>query len=187
MLNAYLGNFHPDLEDALFQHVTEIKSKDKLAQIAIVSPSEHIQKRIKTLLTAEHGMCLMGVHFLTFHASSLKLYEEKYGLTSHMICDDFFFTEMIRHILGTGSTGTNLFTNFAGTPEGCMAIWRTIRELREARIEPGNVIDGIRDGLFEKDDSEKLLALMAIYREFLQKKTDEAIIDSPALPDIAPG
>src|SRR4030066_1755934 len=187
MLNIYLGNFHPDLEDALFQHVTEIKGKDKLAQVAIGTPSDHIQKRIKTLLTTDHGMCLMGVHFLTFHSLSLKLYEEKYGLTSHMICDDFFFTEMIRHILGTGSAGTNLFTNFAGTPEGCMAIWRTIRELREARIEPGNVIDGIRDGLFEVDDSEKLLALMAIYREFLRKKTEHDIIDYSDLPDIASG
>lgn len=187
MLNIYLGNFHPDLEDALFQHVTEIKGKDKLVQVAIVAPSEHIQKRIKTLLTAEHGMCLMGVHFLTFHSLSLRLYEEKYGLTSHMICDDFFFTEMIRHILGTGNTGTNLFSNFAGTPEGCMAIWRTIRELREARVEPGNVIDGIRDGLFEPDDAEKLLALMAIYREFLQRKTDHDIIDYSDLPDIASG
>src|SRR3990170_2675111 len=187
MLNAYLGNFHPDLEDALFQHVTEIKRKDRLAQIAVVTPSEHIQRRIKTLLTAEHGMCLMGVHFLTFHALSLKLYEEKYGLTSHMICDDFFFTEMIRHILGTGNTEANLFSNFAGTPEGCMAIWRSIRELREARVDIGNVIDGIRDGLFDPEDSEKLLALMAIYREFLQRKTDKNIIDYSDLPDIASG
>src|SRR4030067_701962 len=116
MLNIYLGNFHPDLEDSLFQHVSDIKSQDNLAQIAVVTPSGHIQKRIKTLLTAEHGMCLMGVQFLTFHALSLRLYEDKYGLTSHMICDDFFFTEMIRHILETENTGTNLFRNFAGTP-----------------------------------------------------------------------
>ena len=185
MLNIYLGNFHPDLEDALCQHISEIKKTDKLAPVAIVTPSEHIRKRIKTLLTAERGMCLMGVHFLTFHALSLRLYEEKYGLTSHMICDDFFFTEMIRHILGSGTAETNLFSNFAGTPEGCMAIWRTIRELREARVEPENIIDGIRDGLFEPDDCEKLLALLAVYREVLQRKRDKDIIDYSDLPDIA--
>ena len=185
MLNIYLGNFHPDLEDALCQHISEIKKTDKLTPVAIVTPSGHIRKRIKTLLTAERGMCLMGVHFLTFHALSMRLYEEKYGLTSHMICDDFFFTEMIRHILGSGTAETNLFSNFAGTPEGCMAIWRTIRELREARVEPENIIDGIRDGLFEPDDCEKLPALLAVYREVLQRKRDKDIIDYSDLPDIA--
>src|SRR3990172_2577642 len=167
MLNVYLGNFHPDLEDALCQHIAEIKKKDQLSQIAIVTPSDHIRKRLKTLLTIERGMCLMGVHFLTFHTLSLKLYEEKYGLMSqkmsHMICDDFFFTEMIRHILGTDAAETNLFRHFAETPEGCSAIWRTIRELREARVEPDNMIEAIRDGLFDGEDYEKIIALLVIY------------------------
>ncbi|MCC6544274.1 MAG: exodeoxyribonuclease V subunit gamma [Nitrospirae bacterium] len=190
MLNIYLGNIHPDLEDALFRHLSDIKSQDKLSQIAIVAPSGQVRKRLRTLLVSEHEMYLMGVDYLTFHSLSLKLYEEKYGLTSHMICDDFFFTEMIRHILETGNSEPNLFSNFAGTPEGCMAIWRTIRELREARVEPGIVEDGIRDGLFEDDDSEKLVSLMTIYKEFLRIKTASDIIDYSDLPvmasDVAP-
>ena len=189
MLNVYLGNFHPDLEDALSQHIAEIKKKDQLSQIAIVTPSDHIRKRLKTLLTIERGMCLMGVHFLTFHTLSLKLYEEKYGLMSqkmsHMICDDFFFTEMIRHILGTDASETNLFRHFAETPEGCSAIWRTIRELREARVEPDNMIEAIRDGLFDGEDYEKIIALLVIYKEFLLRKRDKSIIDYSDLPDMA--
>ncbi len=185
MLNVYLGNFHPDLEEALVQHVIEIRKKDELAEIAVVAPSEHIRTRIKTLLAAEHRMCLIGVHFLTFHALSLKLYEEKYALTSHMICDDFFFTEVIRHILVTDAAENNLFSSFAGSPEGCRAIWRTIRELREARVDPDNVIEGIRDGLFDQEDCEKILALLVIYKEFLQIKRDRDIIDYSDLPDIA--
>ncbi len=185
MINIYLGDFHPDLEDSLYQHISAVRRTDKLAQIAVVTPSEHVRKRLRTLLIAEHEMCLMGVHFLTFHALSLKLYEEKYGLTTHMICDDFFFTELVRNILETGNAGENVFTHFAGTPEGCMMIWRTIRELREARVDPGNVMDGIRDGLFETEDCEKLASLLHVYRELLRRKGEKEIIDYSDLPDIA--
>lgn len=187
MLNIYLGNYHPDLEESLFHHISEIKKADIYSQIAVVTPSEHIRKRIKTLLAAERGMSLIGVHFHTFHALSLKLYEEKYGLTSHTICDDFFFAEMIRKILFMGNEGTRLFSHFTQTPEGCMAIRRTIRELREARVEPENIMDGISEGLFCQDDSEKLAALLTVYREFLRIKSGKGIIDYSDLPDLSAG
>ncbi len=185
MLNVYLGNFHPDLEDALCKHISEIKKKDPLSQIALVVPSEHIRKRIKVLLTAERGMNLLGVHFLTFHTLSLKLCEETYGRMMHMISDDFFFSELIRQILRTGVTETNLFRQFAETQEGCSAIWRTIRELREARVEPDNIIEAIREGFFAQEDYEKIIAILAIYREFLLRKRDKDIIDYSDLPEIA--
>jgi hypothetical protein len=110
----------------------------------------------------------MGVHFLTFHALSLKLYEEKYGLTSHMICDDFFFTEMIRHILRTEQCREQICSVTLPEHWKVQAIWRTMQGTERGKVEPGNVIDGIGDGLFEPDDCEVTGTAGCLQRNFFR-------------------
>ena len=87
MLNVYLGNFHPDMEDALYNRIADLKKDDPLSAIAVIVPSDRIRLRIKTLFAVERGINLIGVHFLTFHSLSLKLYEERYGLIKNLIRD----------------------------------------------------------------------------------------------------
>ena len=185
MLNVYLGNFHPDLEDALCTNISNIKSADPLAPIAIITPSDRIRSRIKLLLTKERGMNLMGVHLLTFHSLAIKLNEEKYGHITRLIGDDFFFTEFIRHMIKTGAAGSDIFRHFSETPDGCAALWATIQDLRDARAEPDNIIEGIREGIFSPEDTDRIAPLILFYKEFLLRKNHANIMDYSDLPEIA--
>ena len=185
MLNVYLGNFHPDLEDALCNRISDLKKDDPLSAIAVIVPSDRIRLRIKTLFAVERGINLIGVHFLTFHSLSLKLYEERYGLIKNLIRDDFFFIEFIRHILKEGVGGADLIRQFSATPEGCTVLWRTLRDLMEARVDPDNIMEAVKEGIFSSEDREKITPLSLLYREFLSRKKIAGISDYYDLPETA--
>ncbi len=185
MLNVYLGNFHPDLEEALCEHLLTLKASDPLTPIAIIVPSDRIRSRIKLLLMKERDMNLMGVHFLTFHGLALRLYKERYGLVRRLIGDDFFFAEFIRYLLRTDATGIEVFRHFSETPDGCATLWATLQDLRDARVEPDNVTEAIQEGIFSSEDIERLFPLMLFYKEFLLRKKEVDIIDYSDLPVLA--
>lgn len=185
MLKVYLGKFHPDLEDALYKKISALKSDDPLSPVAIIVPSDRIRSRIKILLTGERGLNLMATHFLTFHSLTIRLHEERYGLLKNLIGDDFFFTEFLRHIIKLNPSGIDIFRPFSETPEGCATLWRTLQDLKDARVEPDNVIEAIREGVFSTEDTEKLIPLILLYKEFLLRKKDLGIIDYSDLPEIA--
>lgn len=185
MLKVYLGNFHPHLEEALCKNILSLKSEDPLAPVAVILPSGRIRSRIKFLLTVERRMDLMGVHFLTFHNLALKLYEEQYGLVRHLEQDDFFYIEFLRHTLRTDLPGAETFRKFAETAEGCAALWTTLQDLRDARVDPDSVIEAIREGIFSDEDLEKITPLILLYKGFLLRKKDFDFIDYTDLPEIA--
>ena len=185
MLNVYLGNFHPDLEETLCKNITTLKDTDPMAPMAIVVPSDRIRSRIKLMLAKERGINLMGVHFLTFHSLCVRLYQERYGLIKRLIGDDFFFIEFIRYLLKTGVTGADTFRHFSETPEGCATLWATIQDMTDAKVEPDNVIEAMREGVFSSEDIEKIAPLILFYKEFLLRKKAIDITDFSDLPEIA--
>lgn len=185
MLTVSLGNFHPDLEEALCKNILSLRSEDPLAPVGVIVPSGRLRSRIKFLLTVERGMDLMGIHFLTFHNLTLKLYEEQYGLVRHLEQDDFFYIEFLRHTLRTDLPGAEKFRKFADTPEGCAALWSTLQDLRDARVDPDSVIEAIREGIFSEEDLEKITPLILLYKGFLLRKKEFDFIDYADLPEIA--
>lgn len=188
MLNVCLGHFHPDLEDALCNTISSLKAGDPLAPIAILVPSGRIRSRLRSLFAKERGMSLLHLHLLTFHDLTVRLHEEKYGRLQRLIGDDFFFIEFIRQILNEGLSGMEMFRHFSETPDGCAALWATLEDLREARVDADNLdnlIGAIREGVFSAEDIEKITPLTGLYKAFLLKKGTLEIIDYSDLADIA--
>lgn len=185
MLTVYLGNFHPDLEDALCRNISAARREDPLSPLAVIVPSGRIRSRIKQLLTGERGINLLNIHFLTFHGLAARLYEERYGLIRHLQREDFFFAEFIRALLGTGISGCETFQHLRETPEGCATLWATLKDLKEAKVDPETVAEAIREGLFGAEDAGKITPLILLYKEFLLRKRALDIMDYADVVEIA--
>ncbi|MBI5192614.1 MAG: exodeoxyribonuclease V subunit gamma [Nitrospirae bacterium] len=189
MQKIYLGNFHPDLEQAIFRNIRFIKEEDPLAPIAIVVPSKHLSSRLKVFLTRECGMNLMGVHFLTFHSLAVKVCEERYGHVKNLITDDFFFTEFLRRILKEDSamSGADAFRYFSDTPEGCGALWATLRDMKDARVDPDILAEALREGVFKNEDISKVVPLNLLFKEFFSRLSILGITGYSDFTDMAEG
>ena len=185
MLKVYLGNFHPDLEDALCNYIISLKGDDHLAPLAIVVPSIHLRSRLKIMFSSERRLDLINIHFYTFHTLSAKLYEERYGVINTLVKDDFFFEELLRHTIKTSSNVEDTFRHLSETRDGCSTLWKTIQDLKDARVDPDNLMEAIREGVFNEEDIERLSPLVLLYKEFLLRMKEINIMDYSDLPVIA--
>ena len=77
MLRLVTGPFHPTLETHLVQDLRALKSKDPLASLAIVVPSDQLRRSLKRLLVLQEKLSLLNVHILSFHQLALQLDRER--------------------------------------------------------------------------------------------------------------
>lgn len=176
MLRIVTGPFHPVLEQTLADELSQIKHADPLAPLAIVVPSAVLRRRVQELLVVGSHSCVLNVHVLTFHQLALRLYDESVGamarnargeaepLVPRMeLVGDLFFEHLLRHIAArpqTGFAGCRLDRFPSG---GWAALWATIRDLKDAEVEPEALLRAIADQEFHADDQQKLRDLCAWY------------------------
>ena len=173
MFNVITGSFQPSLESALVEEIRSLKSSDPLAPVAVVVPSDILRRRVQWLLCVEHQLPLFDVHFLTFHQLALRLSEEQ-TLFNHEVSispielvQDLFFEHLLRTI-AISETSPLSDSPLSGLSTGSWtALWRTIRDLKEATVDPSIILQGIGEGLFEEDERDKLQTLFALYARFL--------------------
>ena len=169
MFNVVTGPFHPTLESTLVQEIQQLKSSDPLAPIAIVVPSETLRHRLQWLLCVEHQCSLFDVQFLTFHQLALRLYQEHVlfnqgqGVLRVELVNDLCFEHLLtalrkKHGRSFDGLTTSRFTTGTGK-----ALWRTIRDLNEAMVDPTIALQGIQEGLFGEDERQKLQDLFTAY------------------------
>ncbi|UCE64135.1 MAG: exodeoxyribonuclease V subunit gamma [Nitrospirota bacterium] len=169
MFNVVTGPFHPTLELTLVQEIQRLKSSDSLAPIAIVVPSESLRRRLQWLLCVDHQCSLFDVHFLTFHQLALRLHHEYllFNGDSEVMRLDLVHDLCFEHLL------TSVTNEHAGAfeelaPARSMtgigkALWRTIRDLKEAMVDPKIALQGVEEGLFGIDEQKKLQNLFTVY------------------------
>ncbi|MBX3331872.1 MAG: exodeoxyribonuclease V subunit gamma [Nitrospira sp.] len=164
MLRVVTGRFHPDLESALVDHLTRVKATNTLAPIAIFVPSKPLADRIRSLLAVEHRLSLLNLHVLTFHQLALRLAEEvppAYPLPR--VVDELFFEQLIRHIVRSKLAGQAPLQRIGQSAGTWGALWATIRDLKDADVDPAQALQGLREGYFGEDDREWLGALISLY------------------------
>ena len=173
MFHVITGSFQPTLESALVEEVRRLKSSDLLAPLAIVVPSDLLRRRMQWLLCVEHQLPLIDVHFLTFHQLALHLYKEQAlfhqeeYVSQIELVQDLFFEHLLRTI-ASSETSPLSGSPLSGLPAGSWgALWRTIRDLKEATVDPKVILQGIAEGLFEADERENLQTLFSLYARFL--------------------
>jgi len=164
MLRVITGRFHPDLESALVDHLTHVKATDPLAAIAIFVPSKPLADRIRTLLAVEHRLSLLNLHILTFHQLALRLASEVPPAHSlPRVVDELFFEQLVRHIVRSKLSSLAPLQRIGQSAGTWGALWATIRDLKDADVDPVQALQGLREGYFEEDDREWLGALISLY------------------------
>ena len=164
MLRVVTGRFHPDLESALVEHVTRVKETDPLVPVAIFLPSKTLADRLRALFAAERRLSLLNLHVLTFHQLALRLAEEV--TTAHplpSVVDELFFEQLVRHIVRNNLTGQAPLQRIGQSSGTWGALRATIRDLKDADVDPARALQGLREGYFEEDDREWLGALISLY------------------------
>ena len=142
-------------------------------QLPIVVPSDILRRRVQWLLCVEHQLPLIDVHFLTFHQLALRLYEEQTlfnqddSVSQIELVQDVFFEHLLRTI-AISDTSPLSGSPLSGLLTGSWtALWRTIRDLKEATVDPTIILQGIGEGLFEEDERDTLQTLFTLYARFL--------------------
>ena len=163
MFTLLSGPFHPHLESTLVETVQRIKAADSRTPFAIVVPSESLRRRLQWLLCVEHGFALFDVHFLTFHQLALRVDTERRAvgqpetpIPSFELVGDFFYEYLLSNILQQDSSASNPFVLRRATLGLSPALWRTIQDVQEAQVEPGVVLRGLQEGLFDEAAIERL-------------------------------
>jgi ATP-dependent helicase/nuclease subunit B len=163
MLRVVTGRFHPDLESALVDHLTDVKATDPLATIAILVPSKALADRLRTLLSVEHRLSFLNLHVLTFHQLALRLAGETAAHSLPRVVDELFFEQLVRHIVRSKLSSQAPLQRIGQSFGTWGALWATIRDLKDADVDPGQALQGLREGYFEEDNKEWLGALISLY------------------------
>ena len=164
MLWVITGRFHPTLESALVEHLTGVKTTDPLAPIAIFVPSKPLADRLRTVLTVEHRLSFLNLHILTFHQLALRLAGEVPASSPlPRVVDELFFEQLVRHIVRSKLTSQAPLQRIGQSSGTWGALWATIRDLKDAGVDPAQALQGLREGYFEEEDREWLGALVSLY------------------------
>lgn len=164
MLRVVTGRFHPFLETALVDHLTRVKASDPLAPVAVFVPSKPLADRLRTLFSIEHGLSFLNLHILTFHQLALQLSGEV-SATHPLprVVDELFFERVVRHIVRSKLSGQVPLQRIGQSAGTWGALWATIRDLRDADVDPSQAWQSLREGYFEEDDREWIGALLSLY------------------------
>jgi ATP-dependent helicase/nuclease subunit B len=165
MLKVVTGRFHPSLESAFVELIQRLKAGDPWMRIAVVIPSKPILDRLRRLLTLDHRLSLLNVHFLTFHQLALRLAanqpHDREG--SLRLVDDLFFEHLVGHLATTQPQGTSAALRQLGRSFGTWAaLWSTIRDLKDGGVESDTALQALAEGCFGDEDEAWLRALFSL-------------------------
>ena len=166
MLRVTTGRFHPSLESALVEQLHLAQADDPFAPVAVLVPSRTLLDRVKRLLTRESPCALLNVHLYTFHQFALRLANEidgQQGVKRIRIVDDLFFEQLVRYLTKNRTTGFVPLQRIGYASGTWAALWSTVRDLKDAGVDPTSAIRGVEEGYFGQDESEQLRALFSLY------------------------
>ncbi|MBD0315562.1 MAG: exodeoxyribonuclease V subunit gamma, partial [Nitrospiraceae bacterium] len=161
------GRFHPHLECSLVDHIRRAKARDPVAPLAVLVPSSHLIERLRRLLAIEQGLSLLNVHLLTFHQLALRLADEAReqvdAAPAVRVADELFFEQLVRHIVRSGLPGLTALEHIGYSSGTWSALWSTVRDLKDAGVDPVSALRGLKEGYFDRDESRWLQALFSLY------------------------
>ena len=166
MLKVITGRFHPSLESALVEHLHLAQAQDPCASVAVLVPSRTLLDRVKHLLTRESSCALLNVHLYTFHQFALRLASEvdsQNGAKRIRVVDDLFFEQLVRYLTKNRTTGFVPLQRIGCASGTWGALWSTVRDLKDAGVDPTAAIRGVAEGYFGEDESDQLRALCSLY------------------------
>ena len=174
MLKIVTGPSFADLERGLIEEVRRSKTANPLFPLAIVVPSYPVSAYLRRRLVLDTGLSLLNVHFLTFYQLALRLADERNAsslppeLDQRLeIVPDFFCEHLLARIVQK-LPGLDPLTRAALPAGAAAALWATVRDLKDAAVEPTTALRATGEGLFEPDDQPALQALFTLHAAVLE-------------------
>lgn len=167
MLRLVTGPFHPTLQSQLIDDLRAVKSRDPLASLAIIVPSDHLRRSLKRVLILEQRLALLNVHIFTFHQLALHLDRERRTVAQPLrqmdLVADLFFEHLLRLIAQRPLPHTESL-RLPNLPSGAWpALWASLRDLKDATVDPAVAIRAVEEGQFAPEEGEKLKGLLTLY------------------------
>jgi ATP-dependent helicase/nuclease subunit B len=166
MLRIVTGPFHPVLDHALVEDVRALKADAPFALLAIVVPSASLADRLKRFLAIDSRLPLLNLHVLTFHQFVLRLRDDlaRSGqpIPPMQLVDDFFFEQLLRQVVNRRLPGLEAAAKLPPSPGTWKGLWATVRDLKDAVVDPAIALKAVAEGLFEEDDRSWLQTLFTL-------------------------
>lgn len=167
MLRVITGRFHPILESSLVEHIQQAKASDPFTPVAVLVPSKPLVERVRWLLAVDQGLSLLNVHILTFHQLALRLSDEARlqpgTAPSLQVVDELFFEQLVRHIVRSRLSGLAPLQHIGHSSGTWGALWSTVRDLKDAAVDPAEALRGLSEGYFGREDEAWLQALFSLH------------------------
>lgn len=163
-MQTILGPFHPDLETAFVDEILTCKATDLFSPLLVLTPSDSLRRRLKFLLARERGLSLLNLQLLTFHQLALRLREESNGPLFNAQ-RDLFFEEALRQLIRSRCPGAEPFLGLEERAGGCVALWQTLRDLRDGLVDATVALDALAEGHFGPT-AERTSALLHLLQSF---------------------
>ena len=165
MLHVIAGRFHPSLETALVEQVRLAKAQDPLAPLAILVPSTPLLDRVRRVLALDQP-AVLNIHFLTFHQLVLRLADERRSRLMQApvrVVDDVFFEQLVRQIVQVRLSNLTPLQQLGQSSGMWGALWATLRDLKDAGVDPAVALRGLDEGCFDQEDRTWLTALFSLH------------------------
>ncbi|MDH5640145.1 MAG: PD-(D/E)XK nuclease family protein [Nitrospira sp.] len=179
MLKIVTGPFHPTLDRALLDDLRARKSGDPFAPLVLVVPSASLADRLKRFLAVESQFPLFNLHVLTFHQFALRLRDDlaRNGqpIPAVQLADDFYFSQLLRQVLHRKLPGLEAMATLPPSPGTWRGLWATVRDLKDAVVDPATALKAVEEGLFDEDDRSWLQSLFTLQAAVIEGSRSLAV------------
>lgn len=166
MLTVKYGPFHPGLEEDFTRFLKELKGKNPLAPVGVVTPSRWLLSHLKEICL-RGGVNLFHVSFSTLHAFALRILRRE----GEALAPDgeIAFEFLLRKTLETGDW-PGYFRQGAGNKGFAEALYQSFRDLKDSGINPDDALAAVREGYVP--GGERVAEIFDIYRAFARKQEE---------------
>jgi len=182
MLHVVTGLFHPDLEQALASDLRSVATPPSSPCLVLV-PSESLRTYLKWVFCIEKGLPLFNVHLLTFHQLAARLLEEQGRPVAARLRGESFFREWVHQRLRRRDADFTGLNELASMPGGWAALWATLKDLKDARVDAGAVLEAFGQSPFSADC--RLQAVIRLYRTWCEDQDHHSLYDHDDLAVLA--
>jgi ATP-dependent helicase/nuclease subunit B len=174
MLRIVTGPFHPTLDRALVQDIRSCKADDPFAPLAVIVPSSSLVEHLKQSLTRHEPQAFLNVHFLTFHQLALHLRDDLVPVSKDtnepplQLVDDFFFEYLAWQVARRNLPGLEPLTRLPASPGTWKGLWATVRDLKDAVVDPKTALKALAEGVFEEEDQPWLQPLFTFHAAIME-------------------
>jgi len=182
MLHVVTALFHPDLEQALASDLRSVTTPPSSPCLVLV-PSESLRTYLKWVFCIEKGLPLFNVHLLTFHQLAARLLEEQGRQVAARLRGESFFREWVHQRLRRRDADFTGLNELASMPGGWAALWATLKDLKDARVDAGAVLEAFGQSPFSADC--RLQAVIRLYRTWCEDQDRHSLYDHDDLAVLA--